>query len=133
MAASTTVTLYDETPSGERTGGLTLEFFTTRVTARELIRRRVYEEVQEYNLSTSGCFRGLVQPTDADQTRNGYRLRRERKIDWEEQFQRAVEAFERNGFFMLVGDRQVEDLDEAIELGLGTEVSFIKLVPLVGG
>ena len=133
MAAETMVTIYDETTSGERTNGFTLEFLTARVTARELIRRRVYEEVQEYNLPTPEYFRGLVQPTEAEQVLNGYKLRQARKIDWEEQYQRAVEAFERNGFFMLVDNRQVDELDEEIALKIGTEVSFVKLVPLVGG
>jgi hypothetical protein len=128
-----TVTIYDETTAGERTRGLTLEFLTARVTARELIRRRVYEEVQEYNLSTPEHFRGLVQPTEAERVLNGYKLRQRRKINWEEQFERAVEAFDRNGFFMLVDDRQVESLDEEIELKVSTEVSFVKLLPLVGG
>jgi len=131
MAA--TVSIFDETAAGERTNALKLEFLTARVTARELIRRRVYEEVQEYNLSTPEYFRGLVQPTEAEKVLNGYKLRERRKIDWEEQYARAVEAFERNGFFMLVDDRQVERLDEEIELKVATEVSFIKLVPLVGG
>src|SRR6266702_4954280 len=130
---ATLVTVFDETTSGERTNSLTLEFLTARVTARELIRRRVYEEVQEYNLSTPEYFRGLVQPTEAEKVLNGYKLRERRKIDWEEQYARAVEAFERNGFFMLVDDRQVERLDEEIELKVATEVSFIKLVRLVGG
>jgi len=128
-----TVTIYDETAAGERTNTLKLEFLTARVTVRELIRRRVYEEVQEYNLSTPEYFRGLVQPTEAEKVLNGYKLREWRKIDWEEQYARAVEAFERNGFFMLVDNRQVDRLDEEIELKVATEVSFVKLVPLVGG
>ncbi len=130
---ATTVTLYDETLFGERRNALTLEFLTERVTVRELIRRRVYEEVREYNLEAGEIFRGLVQPTDTEQTLNGYKMRERRKIDWEEQAERAVRAFERNGFFLLVDDRQVESLDEEITLGVSTQVSFIKLVPLVGG
>ena len=43
------------------------------------------------------------------------------------------QAFTRNGFFVLVGDRQVESLDEELELKVDTDVSFVKLVPLVGG
>ena len=89
--------------------------------------------MREYNLKTLGYFRGLVQPTDAEKTLNGYKLRQKRKLDWEEQYQRALEAFERNGFFILVDDRQAESLDEEIEIKLRTQVSFIKLVPLVGG
>ncbi len=127
------VMVYDETAGGERTEGLKLEFLTARITARELIRKRVYEEVREYNATEPEYFRGLVQPTDAERVLNGYKLRKRRRIDWEEQYRKAVEAFERNGFFMLVDNRQVESLDDEIEIRLGTEVSFVKLVPLVGG
>src|SRR5262245_43326311 len=129
----TTLTLYDETSTGERTEAVSLEFFTERVTVRELIRRRVYEEVREYNLKDPEYFRGLVQPTDAERVLNGYKLRQRRKIDWEQQYQKAVEAFERNGFFILVDDRQVESLEEEIQIRLDTQVSFVRLLPLVGG
>lgn len=44
-----------------------------------------------------------------------------------------MKAFSRNGFVVLVGDRQVEDLDAGVGLPAGTEVTFLKLVPLVGG
>jgi hypothetical protein len=48
-------------------------------------------------------------------------------------FKRALEAFDRNGFFVLVGNRQAESLNESFEVKVETEVSFVKLVPLVGG
>jgi hypothetical protein len=64
---------------------------------------------------------------------NGYRLRKKRQLDAAEQRARAVEAFERSGFFLLVDDRQVAGLDEVITVRPDTEVSFVKLVPLVGG
>ncbi|MER5207152.1 hypothetical protein [Streptomyces sp. NPDC002825] len=51
----------------------------------------------------------------------------------EEAFARAVEAFGRNGFLVLVGDRQIEELDETVTVGPETEVVFLRLVPLVGG
>jgi hypothetical protein len=36
-------------------------------------------------------------------------------------------------FVMLVGDRQIEDLSAEIDLTTDPVVSFVKLVPLVGG
>jgi hypothetical protein len=74
-----------------------------------------------------------VQPTDAEQTLNGFRVRDHRQIDWKQQSERACDAFERNGFFVLVDDRQPDSLDEEITVGPDTRVSFVKLVPLVGG
>jgi len=125
--------IYDETLSGAKNDALTLDFLNETITVDELIRERVYEEVREYNASKPEYFRGLVQPTDAETTLNGPRLIERRKVDWEKQYTLAAEAFKRNGFFILVDDRQVESLTETIALTPMTQVSFVKLVPLVGG
>jgi hypothetical protein len=133
---ATLVNVVDETTGGDCTNELTLELRDERVTVREIIRSRVYQEVAEYNArpaAQGGHFRGLVQPTDAEQTLNGYRLRSGRRIDWEQQFGRALKAFEGNGFLLLVDDRQVTELDEEVALRHDSTVSFLKLVPLVGG
>ena len=128
-----TLTIHDETASGQKTNTLTLDCLTEHLTVRELIRARIYQEVQDYNLKQPEYFRGLVEPTHAEKVLNGYKLREKRKIDWEQQYQKALEAFERNGFFVLVGSRQAESLDQQFEVKVDTEVSFVKLVPLVGG
>jgi hypothetical protein len=127
------VTFVDETTSGETRASWGLEFTEERLSARELIRRRVFQEVAEYNARQPEVFRGLVQPTDAERTLNGYRLRTPRRLDPEAQCERAMDAFRRNGFLLLVADRQVEELDDEVDLPAGTEVVFLKLVPLVGG
>jgi hypothetical protein len=128
-----TLIIRDETPAGSAGADLTLDFLTEEITVRELIERRVYEEVQTYNTAKPAYFRGLVQPTDAEATLNGYRLRTRREIDWRAQVEKALDAFQRNGFCILVGDRQVASLDDRIHLELATPVTFLKLVPLVGG
>ncbi len=128
-----TLTVHDETTSGQKTNTFTLECLTERVTVRELIRARIYQEVQDYNQKEPEYFRGLVEPTNAERVLNGYKLKAKRKIDWQEQYNRALQAFERNGFFVLVGDKQAETLDQEFEVKVDTEVSFVKLVPLVGG
>lgn len=127
------LTIHDETLFGAKENPLSLAFLSETISVRELIRERIYEEVRLYNATTPEYFRGLVQPTDAETTLNGHRLRERRRVDWQEQFRLALEAFQRNGFFILVDDRQVESLDETIALTPTTQVSFVKLVPLVGG
>jgi hypothetical protein len=127
------LTVLDETVAGATTNRIELSFPTERITVRELIRERVYQEVQDYNLEKRGAFRGLVQPSDSEAHLNGYTLRPGREIDWKPQFDRACEAFERKQVLVLVGNRQAATLDETIEIARGTEVSFLKLVPLVGG
>jgi hypothetical protein len=60
-------------------------------------------------------------------------MTRPRRVDWEQQAERALDAFARNGFFVLVGDRQVTDLDEELRLTADSDIRFIRLVQLVGG
>jgi hypothetical protein len=127
------LTIHDETTSGQKTNTFTLDCLTERISVRELIRARIYQEVQDYNQKQPEYFRGLVEPTDAERVLNGYKLKNKRKIDWEEQFRRATEAFERNGFFVLVGNKQAEKLDQEFDVKVDTEVSFVRLMPLVGG
>lgn len=128
-----TVTVRDETSPGKVAGTLTLEEIPAALTLRDLIRTRVREEVARANAAPGRELRTLVKPVDAERTLNGYRLREPRRLDWEKQAEVAVEAFGRNGFFVLVGGRQVDDLDEELELGADTEIRFLKLTPLVGG
>ena len=130
---STTLTIHDETASGQKTNTFTLDCLTERLTVRELIRARIYQEVQDYNQRQPEYFRGLIQPTEAERVLNGYKLRAKRQINWQAQYERALEAFGRNGFFVLVGNRQAESLDEEFEIKVDAEVSFVRLVPLVGG
>jgi hypothetical protein len=133
---STTLTIRDETTFSLGSGDdkeFALDVPAERITVRELIRTRVYQEVRDYNLSRPEYFRGLVQPTGAERTLNGFKVQRGRKLDPEKQFEKAIESFYRNGFLILVNDRQVEDLEEEIEIQPDTTVAFLKLVPLVGG
>ncbi|MEU5907071.1 hypothetical protein ABZ780_22210 [Micromonospora sp. NPDC047467] len=104
-----------------------------RITARELVRLRVREEVTRFNADQAEVFRGPARPTDAEATLNGYRVGRGRRLDWERQADAACTAFARNGSVLLVGDRQVEDLDKEIDLLADPEMAFVRLVPLVGG
>lgn len=128
-----TLTVHDETASGEKTRSFTLENLTERLTVRDLIRARIYQEVQDHNRSGATLFRGLVQPSDTEKTLNGFKFSRPRTLDWEEQYRHALDTFARNGFFVLVGDRQAESLDEEFTVSPETEVSSVRLVPLVGG
>ena len=130
-----TLMIRDETATGDAVHQFPLEFPSERVTIRELIRERVYQEVSDYNARSKqgGLFRGLVQPTDTERTLNGFQVPKHREIDWQAQFARALDAFSRNGFFILVDDRQAATLDETFVIGPRTQVSFVKLTPLVGG
>ncbi len=129
-----TVTICDETTTGERMSEFTLDLLEETLSVEELIRSRVYQEVKDYNTSRPELYRGLVEPRGAERVLGGgARLDRARNLDWREQFEAAVRGFERGRILVLVDDRQVEGLDDAVVIGTGTRVTFLKLVPLVGG
>jgi hypothetical protein len=128
-----TLTIHDESATGETLLELTLNVSVERITVRDLIRQRVCHEVEEYNRRKPDTFHGLVQPTDSERTLNGYKLKQPRAIDATTQLAKAIDAFQGNRIIMLVDDRQVESLDEEITLQPNTRVSFLRLTPLVGG
>jgi len=133
---STTLKIRDETTFnlGDDDGSaFLLDVPGERITVRELISTRVYWEVREYTLDRPKYFHGLIQPSDAERSLNGFKMRKRRRIDPERQFQMAIKAFYRNGFIVLLDDRQVDELEEEIEVRPDTMVTFLKLVPLVGG
>jgi hypothetical protein len=133
---STTLKIRDETTlsfGGDDAEGFTLDVLTSRITVRELIRARVYQEVYQYNLDRPEYFQGLIQPSDAERSLNGFKMRERRSIDPEKQFEMAIKAFYSNGFIVLLDDRQVDELEDEIEVRPDTTITFLKLVPLVGG
>lgn len=131
-----TVNVCDESNPGERQPAVTLHLPEPTITARELIRARIFEEVKDYNEGRRDHFRGLIQPAAEERALNrnaGEKIRARRKVDWHEQARVAIEAFERNGFLLLVDDRQIDSLSDEIRLRPETQVVFLKLMPLVGG
>ena len=123
---------------------LTMDCLTEELTVRELIRQRVYEEVSDYNQRLDEQFgtpqKLLVTPSEMEARLNKKpsnadpdKTRKKRQIDWEEQYDLACKGFQSNAFFVLIGDRQAEELDETFRVTVDTEITFVKLVPLVGG
>jgi hypothetical protein len=105
---TTILTIADQTASGQQTGETVVEFLTETVTVREMIRARVWQEVNDFNHYRPEKFRGLVQPAETEQEFNGpHDARPKRTVDFKKQFDVACTAFDRNGYFVLVDDRQV--------------------------
>lgn len=131
---SATLLVRDETLDGRPLGEWSLDVLTERLTVRELIRGRVYQEVQDHNQKQPDSFRGLVQPSPEEERFNGPAGQRSfRPIDWKKQFEMAAEAFETGRMLILIDDRQAESLDEEFDVRPGTAVTFLRLTLLVGG
>jgi hypothetical protein len=128
------ILIQDQSTDGRISEPRMLTVLAEIITVREILRSRVYQEVQDYNIQCEGTFHGFVQPTESEQLLNGFRVKSGRRLDWNEQYSRAVDAFESNRIIILAGDRQAESLDEVVHLRSQQDpVIFLKLVPLVGG
>lgn len=123
----------DTSPSGKILHQVSVSLQRSRITVRELIEARVLAEVEKYNAKLPEYFTGLIQPATAESTKNGFKMRDRKKVDAEKQVYIALDAFQKNGFFLLIDKFQVESLDQEIVVSPETQISFIKLTPLVGG
>ena len=128
-----TVTMIDETGIGNKTLEKTFSFQNEQLSLRELLRERVFREVGNYNARQPSAFQGLVQPNETEKTLNGFKFKRPRILDAEKQFEKAIRAFDERSFIVLVNDIQVDDLDTRLELNSVKELTFLKLIPLIGG
>lgn len=128
-----TLTIKDETAGGLVTNETQVTFNHELATVQDIITARVSAEVKAYNSKLPEYYKGLVQPGKAELTLNGYKMRQHKKVDAEKQVFVALEAFNRNGYFVLIDNVQAEDLDQMVVINRNTAISFIKLTPLVGG
>lgn len=127
------ITIKDETFSGKLLQEISLQFKSDTVSVKDIITERVNAEVNNYNTKLPQYYNGLIEPTDAEKTLNGYKLKPKKVIDAEKQVYTALDAFQKNAFFILIDNIQSESLEQLVALRKETIVSFVKLTPLVGG
>lgn len=125
-----TLTITDESATGKILQKLSIQFESEYITVSELIEARIKEEIGKYEKDIQSYKHGLVLPSNLEQRLNKKDVQ---KIDPEKQLYVALDAFKKNGFFILVDDEQVDDLDQKVHIDETSRVSFIKLTPLVGG
>lgn len=125
------IKISDQSLSGEIQNSI--EVNLTKVTSpSKIITARVTKEVDKYNSKSQSVFNGLVQPIHQERILNE-QASKFKSIDVEKQIYVALDAFQKNGFFILVDDCQVTTLDQQIEITQTSQINFIKLTPLVGG
>lgn len=125
------VTIRDESFPRSEIVEVLLRLSSHRLTARDLISERVRAECDQRLLDGSGRLARLIQPGKKEEALNGPGA--VDKVDPDREIGRALSAFEKNGFVLLVDDLQVEALDDELEIKDETVVTFLKLTPLVGG
>lgn len=127
------IRIKDESISGNTNNSFSIEVDSDTISVGEIIKNRIFEEVKKYNQRMPEFFNSLVQPTNTEKELNGFKFKVKRQIDPEKQYYLALDAFQKNGFFMIINGEQVDELEEQVAVIDNMEVSFIKLTPLVGG
>lgn len=123
------LTFSDETLTGNILDAWEMTVENPLMPLKDLILMRVEEEIRRME-------KGIESRFFAYQNREEKLLNKPKKPelpDPEAAGYRALEAFQKQTYFVLIDDRQVQDLEEMIELRPDSKVSFVKLTPLVGG
>lgn len=124
-----TITIQDASLQGQQSPSWLLDILEEQSTLREVIRSRIYQEVSEYNARKRSQFLclippRLVEPDAADIIP---------LVDWQAHYEQAIKAFEKKRYLVIINERQVTDLDIPIHLTSQSTVTFLKLIPLIGG
>ena len=127
----------EQSLAGEIFDNLQLELSGERITAKELIRSRVFQKVKDYNVSEmhreDSTSDKLVPRDESEQILNGHPEITDRMADWQTEFHRAVESFRKKQILVLVDEKQLTDLDEVVQVDSTSEISFLRLTMLAGG
>lgn len=104
------------------------------LTASRLIELRVRRDVADYNKHKYKRCGALIEITDAEDLLNSQLTKgNRREINADALVAAAQKGFESNSFVMLVGERQIVDLSEVIDVSTEPKITFIRLIPLAGG
>ena len=131
-----------------RKPAMELRLVSEKVTVRDIISRRVADEVEAVNAERlsyairheqtrsflipieKGSVEDQLKPSLFDRIK---KRPNQNLLDANKEIKRAIEAFESRRFLLLFDDRQIEDLDYEIPLMPDSEVVFLRLSPLKGG
>jgi hypothetical protein len=126
-----TLRVTDETAVGDIINELTISLHGTVVTVKDIITARVEEEIDRIGRQAGQSGSKLVEPSQVEKILNESKT--VSNADVEKEVYAALAAFQKNGFFVLIDDHQVDDLDQEFEITSDTKASFLKITPLVGG
>jgi hypothetical protein len=118
-----TLVIRDEDSAGNLLNQIEISLSSPVLTLRDVIAERVLQEIETVRKrKNTDLPYGLVsQQAPANE------------VDYEQELMRALAAFGENRYFVLIDDRQIEDLDEPVSLRDAAIVTFVRLIPIVGG
>jgi len=124
------IVILDQTSSGETLNKLKMEFESATVKVRDIISGRVRQETKNLFESAKKSKYSFIGQTEIEKLNSkptNITELQDKKVKY------ALEMFQRNGYLVLIDDEQVTSLDQEVKLTNSTEITFLKLVPLIGG
>ncbi len=122
-----------------------LRLVSQRLSARKIIADAVREQMKELTREFKKDFQHVrrqlnkqyLNQADLDRQERQGKVALEKKIaaepNVEREIERAIQAFKNRTYKMFVDGTEVIKLDEDCTLIEGSSVSFVRLIPLVGG
>ena len=121
------VVIRDESMNREMLQEFNVAVAADRITVRDLIRTRVCQEFASENSQ-----RVWASDIPNDKLPNNIARTTIMPSDWTSELAKALDAFITNRIVIFVNDRQVKSLDETIEIGTETKISFLRLGFMMG-
>ncbi|MHA2163514.1 MAG: hypothetical protein ACXABF_13920 [Candidatus Thorarchaeota archaeon] len=133
---------------GPKLETIVLELMETKITIADLIRRVVEEQIwnlmnerkMEIKKARRALDRQYLSEVEVYSQAAGGQIKfpsrrsvKHRKMDPEREVLRATEAYKAGIYCILINGKRVESLEETLTLGDNSQVTFLRLMPLIGG
>ncbi len=132
---ATTLTVLEKAPGDPDRTEFQLPIMGDKLTVRELIKTYLTHQAEcsrTDEKKKKWTFAGLFSPQTDNQDCKDH-PKAAVPLSSNEQLEIACKAFSSNKFILLINDQQTTDLEQEIVVTPVTKVTFIRLVPLVGG
>ncbi len=133
MLTSNILRIRDETAMGQVIYEFDLLLSKPQVSVKEIISERVKLEVENYRNKKKSKGYSLFEVDKVEQIFNKYDLKITSKLNIEKQVAIALRAFDSNEYFIIIDITQVDSLEQRVDITDNLQVSFLKLVPIMGG
>lgn len=129
-----TLNVLEKTATGAERDDFQVCLPNGEMTVRDLICRCVDFRLSAIRELPVGSQRyTCLVPNDDERLLNGDKPRKRPELDVQKHYERVFQAFDSNQIMLFVDGHQFENLDDEIVVTPDSQVTFLKLVPLVGG
>ncbi|MCK5889317.1 MAG: hypothetical protein KAG19_05185 [Methylococcales bacterium] len=133
MLTANILRIKDETAMGQIMYEFDLPLNRPQVSVKDIISERVKLEIENYSNEKPSQGHSLFKVSEMEKTLNQHEPKTPLILDIKKQVAIALRAFEGNEYFIIIGKAQVESLEQRVDIKENLSVSFMKLVPIVGG